>query len=234
LLRNSGPVWSEIYRGEGVGYSDNESVNLGNAKDYRSDDGVDLFSSNYASNNIVVGNVRPEEWLNYSFTVEKSGAYFLSIIASNTIYNRAAIDVFIDKDLTLENQFIPTTGDWDNFKETVSDKSFVIDSGKHTLKIVVKNDDFHLDKIKIQKDFQYTGHSDGFLSKPQIHYNSNNKTIAIHIDTQLPSYFSICDLNGLKLKEGFFINNSTISLNSNVQGIYFLSIISGKKRFTKR
>ena len=137
--------------GEGVGYHDTTSGNLGGA--YRSDD-VDI--ENCAGvDGPVVGYMRPGEWLAYTVTVSPAGVYDATFkVASATDGNSFTVTM---DDTPITTVVVPNTGSYGTFT-TVKMPVWVL-AGKHQMKVVTTG--YHN-----LATMEFKPHSDGPLPTP--------------------------------------------------------------------
>lgn len=113
--------------GQGVAYNDCDAANQGNA--YRTGEGVDLEECSEGGFN--VGWMCAGEWIEYTISVEATGAYHVNARVaaeqSNGVF-RLALD---GADVTPE-LVVPNTGGWQNWTTINSDAS--LNAGEHVLR----------------------------------------------------------------------------------------------------
>ena len=220
--------------GEGIAYHDRESTNYGTAKDYREAGGVDLSRSEYVSSGVVVSRVRPDEWLNYTFTVNKAHAYYLGIYASNPSYSNAAIHAYLDDSLIVEDLAITTTGNWNFYGISESPNTIVLDSGLHTLRIYIKQADFNFDKIILRKDLLYNAVKNTKAMEVKVFPNPCSNHLSIQLEDNQTSTYTLYSMSGVQVVKGQFIHQTTLSINNVKAGVYMLEIASEKGRSMRK
>ena len=216
--------------GEGVAYHDRESSNKGTEKDYRASEGVDLYKTADASNGIVVGSVRSDEWMNYTFSVDKVQSYYLGVLASNLSYTGASFNAYLDDVLIVEKLKIGVTGNWDVYSVSEASNSFLIDSGEHTLRIAIKVADFRLDKIILRKDLLYNAVKNTPALEAKVFPNPCKSYFSIELKYNNNAEYALYSLKGTQVMKGMFINKTTIPTNELLSGVYMLQIVSNNSR----
>ena len=141
-----GKIEAENYRtgGEGIGYHDTASGNIGGA--YRSDD-VDIQASSDTGGGYNLGWIASGEWLAYDMNVTASGIYNITVrVASPKTTGSFHIEVDgVNKTGTIA---VPNTGGWQSWTN-VTATGISLTGGNHTLKIVIDGSDFNLNYIDI-------------------------------------------------------------------------------------
>ncbi|MEM1182164.1 MAG: family 16 glycosylhydrolase [Acidobacteriota bacterium] len=130
--------------GQGVAYNDTDPVNAGGA--YRAGEGVDLEGTTDAGFGFNVGFVQDGEWLEYTVDVT-AGTYDVTLrVASNEDGGMLQLE-FDGVDKTGPISF-SGTGGWQTWTDvTVSDVT--LDSGLQTLRVLMLDSDFNLNRITI-------------------------------------------------------------------------------------
>ena len=220
--------------GEGVGYHDWDSANYGDEKAYREAEGVDLSTSLFAGNGIVVSRVRPGEWLDYTFDVQEKNAWFLGIQASNPRFDFASLDAFLDDSLVLEGFRITKTESWDDYQVFESPGSFLMDSGEHKLRIFIMQEDFNFDRIIWRKDRQYVSNLAPPVMEVKLFPNPCRDRLTIQLEKNRTAVFFIYSCSGVKVMSGQFNAHTSLDLTDQVQGVYLLELVSGNRRAMHR
>ena len=128
--------------GEGVGYHDTTSGNSGGQM--RVSEGVDIIS---AAGGYAINNFRTGEWLAFTVTAPATGAYNFDLNASSLVSN-AAFHLEVDGQDVTGKTGVPNTGDLNVFKWWGL-KRINLTAGSHVLKVVVDQESFNLDAIRI-------------------------------------------------------------------------------------
>jgi hypothetical protein len=128
--------------GEGVGYHDLESRNLG--KQFRTREGVDIISitGGYAVNNFQTG-----EWLAYSINVPTEGVYKVELLASSAFTN-SSFHVQVGGVDKTGPVTVPITSGWNTFR-WVGKSGIALTAGTHVIKVFANQQYFNLDKIRL-------------------------------------------------------------------------------------
>src|SRR5947208_2256611 len=132
--------------GEGVAYHDNVKGNAGGQ--YRTSEDVDIIvSTDSAGGGYVVHNFETGEWLAYTVNVASSAQYDIELRVSSAFPN-SAFHIEIDGVNVTGSVFVPNTGGWSNF-QWVGKQGVPLTAGRHVLKIVVDQQYFDLNSIRI-------------------------------------------------------------------------------------
>ena len=220
--------------GEGVAYHDRESTNYGTAKDYREQGGVDLSNSSFVSSGIVVARVRPDEWLNYTFTVDKTSTYYLGVFASNSSSTNPAIKAYLDDSLVVEDLLISYTGNTNIYQTSEALNSFLLDSGMHTLQIYIKQADFNFDKIILRKDLLYNAINEVKSSQIKVFPNPSNGQFLIHTAQNTPATYKLYTLNGTLVLSGSFNSETMVNVSPSLKGMYMLEVVSSGRHLVQK
>lgn len=124
--------------GEGVAYHDADPANQGGA--YRAD-GVDIEVASHGGYN--VGWIEPNEWLQYTTTIQVSGTYdIVAEVASPA--SSGVFGVWLDGVQLGQDFVVPTTGDWQIW--TSLEQRVSLPEGAHVLRFQNKpgSSDFNL------------------------------------------------------------------------------------------
>lgn len=133
--------------GEGVAYHDKVKGNAGGQ--FRTSEDVDIIASSDPNGGAyVVNNFQKGEWLLYTINVTASAVYDIEIRASTTFSN-SAYHIEIDGKNVTGPITVPRTGSWSKF-QWVGKKSVSLTAGKHVLKIVVNQEYFNLNAIRLR------------------------------------------------------------------------------------
>ncbi|WP_025741995.1 carbohydrate-binding protein [Aquimarina pacifica] len=135
--------------GEGISYTDTETNNKGKA--YRTNEGVDIETTEDTDGEYNVGWINDNEWLEYTISDVQSGSYEISfrIAAKNNI--SSSIEV------TLGNAYlgeiaIPQTGDWQIW-DTVTLSGIDLTSGTNDiLRLKINGGSFNLNYIEFKAE----------------------------------------------------------------------------------
>ena len=133
---------------EGLAYHDNTPGNQGNA-DYRTQDDVDIFTSNDAGSGswYIVKNFEAGERLVYQVNAAP-GIYTLELRASTSPdFPWSAYHVDVDGVQVTSSVVLPDTGGWDNYQWIGATQIEL--SGEHMLRIVVDNPYFNLNTLRL-------------------------------------------------------------------------------------
>ncbi len=121
-------------------YYDVDEVNQGGA--YRPNEPVDIETRPAGGYN--VGWTKKGEWMAYTVHVKKSSMYSVSIdVATNS--DNVSINLECDGADLSGTLAVPNTAGYQNW-EVVS-KSFRLEAGKHTLKLILNSDNLNIDKM---------------------------------------------------------------------------------------
>ncbi len=132
--------------GQDVSYFDKTPENSGNAG-YRTDEAVDIDSSDTASGGRVITIFEGAEYLVYTFNVDTAGEYDLIVTASVRTRDDSIMDVQVNETL-FENVPIAKTGDWNVFKANIIPK-VTLKEGENTLRVTQKrSQSSRLDKLE--------------------------------------------------------------------------------------
>jgi hypothetical protein len=118
--------------GEGVGYHDTESANLGGK--YRTSEGVDIETTADVGAGYNVGYVKAGEWLKYSTTVAATGTCSIDFrVASPATGGTFHLEV--DGANVTGTIGVPNTGGWQTW-QTITKSGISLTAGQHTLRLV--------------------------------------------------------------------------------------------------
>lgn len=128
-----GTIEAEHYDngGEGVAYHDSDAGNNGGI--YRADDVDILARTGYASNNHVVNNAYPGEWLEYTINVQASGIYSVGASVASRLEG-GTFHIEVDGADITGAMKAPTTGSWYTFQR-VSKGGVQLTAGTHVLRL---------------------------------------------------------------------------------------------------
>jgi hypothetical protein len=119
--------------GEGVGYHDVETTNLGNST-YRAT-GVDLEVSGDTGGGANIAYARTGEWLSYTVNVTTTGTYNIAArVASNG--NGGTFHLELDGTAVGGTQTIPNTNGWQTYA-TLNTNDVSLTSGSHVMRLVM-------------------------------------------------------------------------------------------------
>lgn len=145
--RVPGIIETEHYMpgGEGVGYHDATSANIGGQ--YRGD-AVDIRLA--ASGDPIVGWNQTGEWLKYKINVAEAGSYDLDLWAATTFEN-GQVRLWLDDETDLTGILdVPATGSWDQWR-AVSQKGIRLPAGEHELKVEVVQGEFDMTRMSFTR-----------------------------------------------------------------------------------
>lgn len=132
--------------GESVAYHDNVAGNAGGQ--YRLDEDVDIIlSSDTLGGGYVVNNFETGEWLSYTINVAASAPYDIDLRASSA-FSTSAFHIEIDGQNVTGIVGVPKTGNWNNFR-WVGKTRISLAAGQHVLKIVVDQQYFNLNSVRV-------------------------------------------------------------------------------------
>ena len=139
-------IEAEDYRpgGQGVGYSDNSSKNIGGA--YR-DDGVDIGVTSDEGGGFNVGWISPGEWLTYDLDVPASGNY--SITARVATPETSPREMQVSVGGTTTDVSFGSTGGWDSWQD-VEVGNFSLAAGPQQLRIDMLKGKFNLNYLELK------------------------------------------------------------------------------------
>lgn len=135
--------------GEGVGYSDISTMNIGG--EYR-DDAVDIQTAHDTTSAYNVGWIGAGEWLAYEVEVGESGDYIFSVRVA-TIYDCRSFQGFhieLDGADVTGPIAVPNTGGWQRWADAVS-RPVSIPAGSYTLKIVAETAGFNVNYVEMSE-----------------------------------------------------------------------------------
>jgi len=143
-----GTIEAEDYDagGQGMAYSDTETLNNGNA--YRTTEGVDVEMNSPGNYNI--GWTNEGEWLEYTVHVAESSSYTIRTVAASP-NNNSSIRFKLDGNDITGSIIIPNTGGWQTYRP-ISTTGIQLDEGIHVLQLFEETGGFNLDKISIEKE----------------------------------------------------------------------------------
>ena len=128
--------------GEGVGYHDTSTGNIGNA--FRSDN-VDIRTSN-SEGGAVIGWNATSEWLKYNVMIAETGSYNLGLRYATTFTN-ASVRIWLDDTIDLTGIVnIDNTVDWESFKNKTI-KNLSLTQGQHSIKVEVVSGEFDFSRL---------------------------------------------------------------------------------------
>jgi len=132
--------------GEGIAYHDNTPGNQGGQ--YRLTEDVDIIlSSDKLGGGYVVNNFETGEWLAYTINVAASAQYYIELRASSQLDN-STFHIEIDGQNVTGTVSVPNTGNWKRF-QWVGKTGVSLAAGQHLLKIVVDQQYFNLNSIRV-------------------------------------------------------------------------------------
>jgi hypothetical protein len=131
--------------GEGIGYHDTTSVNLGGA--YRTSEAVDI---KLAPGGIgyTVGYTDAGEWLKYNVNVAESGNYTITVRTANGATTNGALRIEVDGVNVTGTISIPPTGSYST-EMTVTGPTVYLPQGAHTLRLYIELGNFDLNWIDV-------------------------------------------------------------------------------------
>ncbi len=227
--------------GEGLTYHDLDEINQGNAQSFRIS-GVDIENCSDVGGGYNIGYIKSGEWLEYTIQVEEAGLYDIEArVASAEATGK--FNLKIGSRVILRNFAIINTGGWQNW-ESITATTLSIEAGEHILRVEMKGNDFNLNWINFEK----TTAIDGNLPEiKEFKLNQNypnpfnpSTTINYSIAQNNLVELNIYNLNGELIKNlvnekqdigEYSVNFKVLDLSS---GIYFYTLKSGGKTFTKK
>src|SRR5712692_6727644 len=132
--------------GEGVAYHDNVPGNAGGQ--YRPNEDVDIIvSSDSAGGGYVVNNFETGEWLKYTVNVQNATNYDIELRVASA-FTGSAFHVEIDGVDVTGHIIVPNTGNWSAF-QWVGKKGVALSAGLHVLKVVVDQQYFDFNSVRV-------------------------------------------------------------------------------------
>jgi hypothetical protein len=129
--------------GEGIGYHDTTSANLGGA--YRTSEAVDIKLAP-GGVGYTVGYTNTGEWLKYNVNVAQSGNYSITVRAANGASTNGTLRIEVDGVNITGTISIPTTGAYST-EMTVTGPTVYLAQGAHTLGLYMEVGNFDLNWI---------------------------------------------------------------------------------------
>ena len=128
--------------GQNISYLD---LSLNNEGDYRTDEYVDVLSSN--SEGPTVGWFSAGEWLEYTIDVDNAGVYDLSFrYASGNSSGGGPFYFEIEGEQISSDITVSNSGGWDSWS-TKSVSDITLTKGEHVLRLFIENGEFNLGKM---------------------------------------------------------------------------------------
>jgi|GEM_PF-6804254 len=118
--------------GEGVGYHDVDTANLGGK--YRTGEGVDIATTTDTGGGYNVGYIKAGEWLKYTTTVATAGTYNLDFRVASA-GTGGTFHLEVDGVNVTGTLAVPNTGGWQTW-QTISKSGISLSAGAHTLRLV--------------------------------------------------------------------------------------------------
>jgi arabinoxylan arabinofuranohydrolase len=213
--------------GQGIAYSDSESVNNGNA--YRVSEGVDVEMN--SPGNFNVGWTNGGEWLEYTVNVAEGAQYTIRTVASSP-NNNSTIRFKLDGNDITGPVVISNSGGWQNYR-TILTKGIKLPAGIHILQLFEETGGFNLDKIIFEKEEAIVTGIPG--TKPgvtfKIYPNPASDQLIIE-SSEIISQTVIYDLTG-KLIETFYHQRGegrvVLDVSKLNTGIYVLKVFLGSE-----
>ncbi len=212
--------------GEGVGYHDRTTENIGG--ELRTDS-VDIREK--PGGGYVVGWNQTDEWLKYNADIQESGLYNLEIELATT-FTDAEVRLWLDDDIDLTGVVdVPNTGGWNNW-QTLTIEDIELPEGEHTLKLEIVTGEFDISTLNF-RSFDVHKALPGMIEA--IDYNLGGEGVAYHDKTETNAGGEFRD-DGVDIKQdpegGFAIDSfeegEWINYNVNVAetGQYDLDLIA--------
>jgi hypothetical protein len=130
--------------GQGIGYNDTTSANLGGA--YRTSEAVDIKLAP-GGVGYTIGYTEPGEWLKYDVNVTQSGNYTVTARGANGVSTNGNFRVEVDGVNATGTISIPPTGSY-SVETTVNGPSISLAQGVRTLRVYIESGNFDLNWIE--------------------------------------------------------------------------------------
>ncbi len=192
--------------------------------------GIEVASSNSASNGQIIGLFGGNLTLEYRFNVETAGSYDFSLIASNRNRDDSTMDIEINGTL-FEDVLITRTFDWEVYLPTTIDDVNLI-QGENVVRLTQRR---ALSSRPDRLDFSLNATlSTTDLTNDQvlIYPNPSSGIFNIQSKIQSPEY-RIVNIQGQIVKQGV-LEGKELNMSSYPQGIYFLELTSNNNRLLKK
>ena len=133
--------------GEGNAYHDTTAGNQGNL--YRTSEDVDIIASaDSAGGGYAINNFRNGEWLAYTISVPKTGAYNIAIRVATNYGSLPSYHLAIDNTAVSGPVVVNKTGGWDTFVWT-ADQRVTMSAGQHVLRVYTDAQYFNFGAVRI-------------------------------------------------------------------------------------
>ncbi len=141
----------------GAAYFDKDSGNysgspgsrmVGNRGHVYRNDGVDIYADSSQAGAYYVGSIETGEWLQYTFTAEKAGAYPIAIVAA-AVNNTGKFRISIDGKKVFDNVSF-TSGNVSQWQQQAVGKT-VLKKGIHVLRLYIQEGGFNLKQLLLKQ-----------------------------------------------------------------------------------
>ncbi|MBN1414985.1 MAG: cellulase family glycosylhydrolase [Bacteroidales bacterium] len=190
---------------------------------YRND-GIDIeVCSDDITNGYNVGWTNAGEWMKYTVDVAESNSYIASVRYSDQSAT-GKIRLEVDQTDVTGSVSIPPTDGWQNWKTQILG-SFLLEEGKHTLRVVTETSGFNLNYI----DFSIgTGNNDPEIEPEQLFNvtwdsHTNCPVIMAYQTSTIPYKIELFDLSGKKILSDYFTGAYPVEQNLPC-GLYFVAV----------
>ena len=140
--------------GQGVGYYDLTSANLGGQ--YRTSEAVDIIAScDSAVSGYVVNNFQTGEWMNYTINVPVAGTYEIDVRGSSNYGSSAAFHVEVDNVNVTGSVPFANTGAWCTFAWSPK-RTVALSAGTHVLKLHADSQYINVNTLRVSGPFGST------------------------------------------------------------------------------
>ncbi|NCC53848.1 MAG: carbohydrate-binding protein, partial [Spartobacteria bacterium] len=131
--------------GPGIAYRDTTAGNAGGA--CRTNDHVDIYTTEDVDGGCRVYMNADGEWLEYSLNAETEGTYDIALRIA-TPYDNRALSVWVDGVNINGTNVLPNTGGWDIFQHVVI-PDVVLSEGTHVIRVAAETHYFYINYIEI-------------------------------------------------------------------------------------
>lgn len=208
--------------GEGVGYHDLTPANDGNG--IRKDQGVDTGILLPGGS---IGGIATNEWLEYTVEVLQEGNYTFHILFATTgRYGKFHLEFDgIDKTGKIS---VLSTGSYSKFV-AINLKAIALKKGIQVMRIFFDYGEYNLGSISVESDITSTMQEPTEQGKVNIYPSPAHDHLVVS-GIEPRTAYSILNLFGQVLQKGILSESKTVTVNSFVNGIYFIRF-EGSKGF---
>lgn len=132
--------------GEGIAYHETTDENQAGA-DYR-DAPVDIGDAE--GGNYTLGYIEPDEWLEYSVTVEADGEYDV-LVSVASAEGGGPLYVEVDGEDVTGPIDVPNTGSWTSYQSVTGAEGVSLSGGDHVIRVVSEGTDWNFDWMRFEE-----------------------------------------------------------------------------------